>query len=173
LFYTYEAKGLIGVYKLDRDKMTYYAGFGNRGRGPYEFTYTDYLMTEDTLYLANSTPSGIQAMCAVPLDDMRSVSDYSRWKVYDLSTLPPLLKFNGYAKVGASKFLMLGGKGKSKELLSIINVEEKTVTPVDYWIDDDVNCSLLTKQMIYGNASLSVNGDKILYTGAEGWRFLR
>lgn len=68
---------------------------------------------------------------------------------------------------------MLGGKGKSKELLSIINVEEKTVTPVDYWIDDDVNCSLLTKQMIYGNASLSVNGDKILYTGAEGWRFLR
>jgi len=168
LFYTYDDMHKIMVFQDEGDSLKYVNGFVSIGRGPNEFTYVDYYMDSDSLYLSNSTPAGFEAIYAISLNKIGDISDQNKWKKYRFSDLPSVLKCDGFIKTDFGQYLTLAGRWNKKEIISKLDASSNSLIPVDYWIEDGNNSGVSAKQEIYCNGSLRIKGNKIVYACNNG-----
>ena len=105
--------------------------------------------------------------------NVETIKDPTNWEKYDLRQLPPFLQ-NGdtFVVLSDSTILVTGTPANDMHhILSIINFKNLTVTPLDYWPDDDTPENLVEfKWMVHTSGSgVSGNGkDRYLYWDDSG-----
>ena len=150
------------VYRMEGDSLIYCKGLINRGRGPREFYYVEYSMSDDTLFVSNSDPTGIKAIYGIPLDDMSAIDDVKRWKEYTISEMNVMTGLS-FAKLGDGRFFITGGKPNTKEIFSIVDFNRGERVPLQFWPADSTRGPLHSKQMVYMQSKLCSRNGRILY----------
>ena len=150
------------VYHVAGDSLTYFKGLINRGRGPFEFYYTEYSFGEDSLFVSNSDPAGIRAIYGIPLQDMSRIDDVSTWKKYPFRE-KDLQTGLSFAPYGKGRFIVMCGKPDTQEIFSLTDFNGKGRIPLRFWPDDPTPGPLHSKQMVYMQSSLCSRSDRIAY----------
>ncbi|WP_036914443.1 hypothetical protein [Prevotella sp. FD3004] len=106
-------------------------------------------------------------------DNVATIKNPTNWEKYDLRQLPPFLQ-NGdtFVVLSDSTILVTGAPANDMHhVLSVINFKSLTVTPLDYWPEDDTPENLTEEKWItYTSGSgIKSNGkDRFLYWDNSG-----
>ena len=131
---------------------------------------------EGTLYVLNLPIDGGKLISLTKIqqaDNIATIKDPTKWEKYDLSLLPPFFQ-NGdtFVVLSDSTILVTGAPANDMHhVLSVINFKGLTVTPLDYWPDDDTPENLTDQKWItYTSGSgIKSNGkDRFLYWDDSG-----
>lgn len=158
------------IYDIAGDSLKRDGSFGIKGRGPFEFTYPSFYLRQDSLYMLDASLSGeLPKIVCAAVEDLRNGSGYDKWKEYDLQWIGSMLLGMGFVPAGGQDFILIGEEFGKENLLNAVNISERTVRGMDYWIDDNYSGPVIPKQSIYtGNADIFINGDRLLYASGEG-----
>lgn len=105
-------------------------------------------------------------------DNITTIKDPTKWEKYDLRQLPPFWQIGEtFVVLSDSTILVTGTLANDlHHVLSVINFKNLTVTPLDYWPEDDT-LEKLTEQkfMAYSSGGVKSNGqDRLLYWANSG-----
>lgn len=148
-----------------------------RGHGHNEFGMMSLSQGHDgALYVLDLPFEGGKLVSLTKIqhpDNVATVKNPANWEKYDLRQLPPFLQVgDNFLILSDSTILVTGAPANDMHhVLSIINFKEQTVTPLDYWLEDDTPESLLeSKWIVYTDGSgLKDNGKgKYLYWNDSG-----
>lgn len=156
------------IYKMDGDSLIYVKGLINKGRGPREFTYLDFSLSGDSLFVSNSDPSGIKAIYGLSLTDISHISDSKQWKEYSFSE-KDLQTGLSFAKINDGNFIFSGGTANSKQILSVADFNNIARTPLDFWPADSTQGPLHSKQMVYMQSYIESQNGLLLYSNRYSW----
>lgn len=167
LFSTVRDTSRLVIYKDDGDSLRFAAGAINKGRGPQEFIYVDYSISDDTLYVSNSSPAGMSEIWGIPLGDIPKIGDFSRWKRYKW-TGKDIMTGLSFAKYRSGEFVVAGAYADTPHYLSKLNFQKQELHSYDIWPDDSTKVPLHSKQMVYMQSKLCSNNGRLLYSCLEG-----
>ena len=158
------------IYQERADSLHYVKHIGIRGRGPYEFIDAIFSYDSDSLYILNESSSGnMLHLRAMGMADMGQIDNYKLWKEYKLDWMEGFMSGDSFVPLDGQKFLFLGDKWGEQNLISLVDLKNNELVPLNYWIEDDYDGPVIPKQSIYMiNSSIIRNGNKILFACGEG-----
>jgi hypothetical protein len=166
---------LVNIYRIQNDSLIPSGKFLNKGNGPYEMNVYICIYQNETLSFFENQGKLTKGY-AVHVKSDEAIHNTQLWKTYDFSKISDYRIGTGYVYVSDSLLLVTGGKPNSRELLSIINLNNpETVYPLDFWPDDGFENNNFVKQAIYmSNAKLFRNErlDKYLYVSGEAGKYM-
>jgi hypothetical protein len=157
----------IVIYRIDDDSLRYVSGIINKGRGPLEFIYVEYSISDDTLYVSNSSPAGMSEIWGIPLGDIHQIRDFRHWKRYNWKG-DGIMTGLSFAKYKSGEFIVAGAYTNTSHYLSRLDFNKQELHQYDIWPDDSTKVPLHSKQMVYMQSKLCSNNGKLLYSCLEG-----
>jgi len=157
----------VVFYRIEGDSLKYAAGIINKGRGPHEFIYVEFSLCKDTLFVSNSSPTGMSEIWGIPLNDIPHIGDINRWKAYKWSG-QKIMTGLSFAKASGGKFIVAGGLTNTRHILSMVDFPKNQLNQFDLWPKDSTAASLFSKQMVYLQSHLAINDGKLFYACLEG-----
>lgn len=158
------------IYRIEGDSLIQVKHFGIRGRAPYEFQDPYFAYYDDSLYMFNTSGRGeLLDLYVASTDDLENDDGYENWKRYDMSWLNPIMPGLSFAPLGDRRFMLIAAGYGEADILSLVDINEKSRKPANYWIADDYKGANIPKQSIYmGNSRLFRKDSLILFAAGEG-----
>lgn len=168
---SYDKDSMAVVYRICGDSLHCERHFGVKGRGPFEFDMAVFSQEVDSLYVIDEVQFGgeLMSMRSIDFRHPDRAYDYRLWKEDDLQWMNPFHFGDGFVSLGGQKFLFLGSRYDTEELLTKVDIGKKETHPLGYWIEDDYEGPVLPKQSAYlSNSKLHKHGNRILFACGEG-----
>ena len=167
---TFSDQGMMAAYKISADTLTYLFDFLNKGRGPNEFFSPVMKRSGISGYDIMNTSETCAPVCLYSISGaMENVREYSRWETYDLQWTGRLFSGDDFVRLSDDTILLLGAPFGSKSLLTVLDLDTRTVETVPYWIEDGKDVPDFPKQSVYTvNSNIFLNNDRLLYSAGEG-----
>lgn len=132
------------------------------GHGHNEFGHP--ILSQDNngaLYVLDRPFEGdkLLSLTKIPhTDSIAAIKNQSKWEKYDLKQLPPFWVMGTNFEVLSDSTILVAGTPADdmKHVFSIINFKNQTVTPLNYWPDDDTPDnyeSTFYKMLVYSNGT--------------------
>lgn len=164
---------LINAYLIKEDSLILLHRFLKRGSGPYEMTWLTSLFDKESGNLSFFENNGaLTKGYMINLNKENSIQDKSSWKILDFIKIKNYRSAQSFVQISDTLLLAMGGKYHSREIISIINLNDmQDVIPLEFWPNDGFDQNNLVKQAVYmDNAKLAKNNTlkKYLYVAGEG-----
>ena len=155
-----------------KSEMTFVSGHGHNEFGVLALSQGN----DGILYVLDRPIKGdkLLSLTKVPhTDSITAIKDWTKWEKYDLSRLPSFYFMgDNFEVLSDSTILVTGAPADDlKHVLSIVDFKNQTVTPLDYWPDDDTpDNSNFDKLNVYASGTgIKGNGKgKFLYWNNSG-----
>ncbi len=170
LFQFYDPDSLAVAYSMDGDALNLCGHFLLKGRGPKEFDQPYCRMSQNDVHIINCEGyCSLESFRTGVVDTSAICAEFHIDSRQDIKWVNPFYFGGDFIVLEDGKVMALGDRFGEKNLLSIIDVEKKIVTPLGYWIEDGYDGPVLPKQSIYlSNSKIYMNGNKLLYACGEG-----
>lgn len=171
LFQSFDPDSLAIAYRQEGDMLNEGRHFVLKGRGPKEFDQPVYRMASmDSVYILNEEGLGnIESITLGTISIANDRFDFQTVSRRDLSWLNPFYFGGDFIVLDDGRILVTGDRFETRNLLSIIDIEQKSVTPLGYWMKDSYDGPDLPKQSVYlSNSKIYKNGNRILFACGEG-----
>jgi hypothetical protein len=164
---------MINIYLVKGDSLNIRDRFLTKGNGPYEVNGFATVYDKESKTLSFFENRGILTKgYQVDMEKKDGIHDKASWRVFDFSPIGGNLCIGrGFAYVSDTLLLSVGGRFYNKELLTLINLNDYTLTHLDFWPDDGFEENHVVKQGIYtDNAQVFKNSklNKYLYVADMG-----
>ena len=162
----------IALCRMDDNGVSVIDRGVKKGRGPNEFIYANYCVGGDSLFVLDSSPMGFTALYGIPLREAGALSDYSCWKRYPCDGFPQMITAGYFARIGPGRFVVNAGEPGTRQIFTVLDFNDVSVTPLDFWPDDGNECGTEVKQMAYmNNMVFGLDGGRFVY-GTRPGRYL-
>ena len=160
---------LLGIYSPSGHQK-----FLRKGRGKYEvlnpsLSYCVHGHTMDFIDHAGFASSQPARMFSL---DLSCPEDFSSWTVTDLSWIGRSRAVSHMVNIAPGKYLAITGRYESGTLLTLLDIRERTYTPLDYRIPVKSETESLAGDLVFNTSSiaLSCSGTppRIAYACGEG-----
>lgn len=164
--------GELTKTQLKKTEKIFVSGHGHNEFGVLALSQDN----DGVLYVLDRPLKGdrLVSLTKIPhTDSIAAIKNQTKWEKFDLSQLPPYF-FMGenFAVLSDSTILVTGAPADDlKHVLSIVDYKNQTLTPLNYWPDDDTpDNSIFDKMMVYSHgADVKGNGKgKYLYWNNSG-----
>ena len=142
--------------------------FLKTGRGPLDVQYAHIKHYKGELHILSYKPYGeLSRSMIVPL---KKISDMGSWKISNHPARTPMLIGTSFDIINDSTYVILGGPYGEENIISFIESDKKSVSPLGFWPDDEyVGTNIIPKQLMYAASSyIFSNGNKLLYVCSDG-----
>ena len=147
------------------------------GQGHNEFGFT--ILSQDNngaLYILDHPIQGDKLVSLIKIhhaDDVATIKNPTNWEKYDLKQLTPFYQEGeSFVVLSDSTILVTGAPANDMHhLLAVINFKNLTVTPLDYWPEDDTPENLTEEKWNVYTSGSGVNSDgkdRFLYWDDSG-----
>lgn len=160
---------LLGIYSPSGHQK-----FLRKGRGKYEvlnpsLSYCVHGHTLDFIDHAGFASSQPERLFSL---DLSCPEDFSSWTVTDLSWIGRSRAVSHMVNIAPGKYLAVTGRYESGTLLTLLDVRERTYTPLDYRIPVKTEMESLAGDLVYNTSSLALSCSgtppRIAYACGEG-----
>ena len=162
----------IALCRVDGDSVKVVDRGIKKGRGPYEFIYANYCVSGDSLFVIDSNPMGFTALYGIPLKVAGALSDYSCWRRYPCDGFPKMITAGYFARIGQRRFVVNAGEPGTQQIFTVLDFNDMSATPLDFWPDDGNECGTEVKQMAYMNNRVFGLADGRFVYGTRPGRYL-
>ncbi len=162
---------LIDLYKLDGNTLFKQKKFLKKGIGPFEFIIPISYYDKNKSQLTLLERSRLSYAYKIDLNNSENVYNPSSWEKIGFDKITNFKLGDKFCYLSDSMILISGGIYGKKQILSIININDQTVFPLNFWPVDGFEENMLVKQSIYvENAKIFTNNkrNKILYVSGDG-----
>jgi hypothetical protein len=155
------------------DSLNVYDRFLTKGNGPYEVNVFASVYNKETQTLSFFENQGtLTKGYQVDMKTKNGIHDKSTWRIFDFSPISDLCIGHSFVYVSDTLLLSIGGRFYSKELLTLINLNNCKLTyPLDFWPDDGFEENNVVKQGVYSNSARVFKNTKLnkyLYVAGMG-----
>lgn len=162
--YARDRKANVYSGELSVEKLMRYDRLFESGHGHNEFGMVALSQGYDgSLYILDRPFAGMKLLSLTKIkhvDEISCVKNQTEWERYDLDKLPSFFTCGDTFEVLSDSTILVTGTPADdlKHVLSIVDFKNQTVTPLNYWPDDDIpDKSINDKLIVYTE-----------YTGIEG-----
>lgn len=160
---------LVIIYDLkDNNRLIKVGSYIIKGNGPNEFNSISGQMIDEMLEIIDSHGQ-ITKLSTVNIKSLVEKEDINNFVNQDLSWIKPFNYGGDFIRLNDSLLLLLGGDYEDRNLITMIDLNNKTKTPLNYWVEDSYNDVNIPKQMAYcSNSRVFKNKQKVLFASGLG-----
>jgi hypothetical protein len=162
---------LIDVRKLNGNASAKQKKFLSKGIGPFEFLIPIFHYDKNKCQLTILERSRLSHAYKIDLNNSENIYNPSSWEKINFDKITNFKLGDKFSYLSDTMILIAGGIYGTKQILSLININNQTVSSLNFWPDDGFEENIRVKQSVYvENARIFTNNErnKILYVSGDG-----